>query len=287
MSTTKYTQFAFNANEVAPSAPGGAIPEGNYLFAIEDMEIKPTNNGGGEYIATVLVIQEGEYKGRKVFDNINIKNDNPVAVEMGLAALSAICHATETYEISDLTELYGKPFMGKVIVRKERSVDRDGNEVKKDDPACTKTYEAKNEFKGAILTKEAAGKAPAKAASGPAKSAGPGKPGAGGPGKPGAAGPGKPGAGPGKPATPPKKKDDRKFYFYESDSSFPEMTGDQVQEAVNAGNITEEHFIMLDGEDDWQAPSFYKFAKVEAPKAGPGKPGAAKAGAPGKPPWAK
>ncbi len=48
----------------------------------------------GQFLWLMLDILEGPHKGRRVFDQLNLVNQNPTTVEIAQRALSAICHAT-------------------------------------------------------------------------------------------------------------------------------------------------------------------------------------------------
>jgi hypothetical protein len=123
----------FNAAQVQPNAALEAIPTGNYIVIITKSEEKPTKNGQGKYIEFEMTIQGGQYAGRKVFDRLNIVNQNQTAVDIAYSTLSAICHVTGRLAIQDTAQLHGVPFTA-VVPKKERD-DQPGsgnmtNEVK-------------------------------------------------------------------------------------------------------------------------------------------------------------
>lgn len=132
--------FAFNANEVAPSAAMEAVPAGWYAVMITGGEVKPTAQEGGLRLALEWAVSEGQYKGRKIFDGLNIRNANAQAQEIAARDLSAICHATGVLQVTDVSQLFGRIHEIKVDVEPARTVDTDNG---------PKTYEAKNRFKGA------------------------------------------------------------------------------------------------------------------------------------------
>ena len=134
----KFTAFSFDASQVQPAAPLEAIPAAFYNVAVTDGEIVPTKDGSGERLTLELTVLDGDFKGRKVFDGLNIKNKNPQAQEIAWQQLSAICHATGVLRLTDVQELYNKPFSAKI-----------GYEGNRTDPQTGQTYEARNTFKGA------------------------------------------------------------------------------------------------------------------------------------------
>lgn len=124
-------QLAFNAQTVQPTAALDPVPSDNYTVMITKSEEKPTKKQDGSYIELELSIQQGQYKGRKVYDRLNIKNTNETAVTIAYSTLSAICHVTGRLNIQDTAQLHNVPFQA-VVVKVERK-DQPGtfsNEVR-------------------------------------------------------------------------------------------------------------------------------------------------------------
>ena len=126
----------FDASQVKPAEVLEAIPAGWYIANMTASEMKPTSSGTGSYLSCEYTILEGEYRGRKLYDRINLQNPNPVAVEIGQRQLSAICHATGVIQIQDSSQFHGRPLSIKVSLR-PAGKGGDGN-----------FYEASNEVKG-------------------------------------------------------------------------------------------------------------------------------------------
>lgn len=124
-------QLSFNANEVKPNEPMGPVPEGQYVVQIVESEMKATKSGNGRYLALTLKIQEGEYKDRKIFDNLNIENQSATAQQIARGNLSAICHAVGTMNIQDSQQLHNLPFL--VDVKCKKGTDGNGNETMNND----------------------------------------------------------------------------------------------------------------------------------------------------------
>ena len=116
-------QLNFNANDHEPNQPMGPIPEGTYLVAITESEMKPAKSGAGQYLALSLVVQEGDYKGRKVYANLNINHTNVEATRIARGDLSAICRAVNVMTPRDTIELHNLPFMVDVTCRKYKKPD--------------------------------------------------------------------------------------------------------------------------------------------------------------------
>lgn len=99
----------FDANQVKPDAGLSPVPRGNYKVMIVDSELKPTKNGAGEIIKLSLQIIEGAFQGKTILTNINWKNKNATAQNIGHAQLSAICHATGMLIPQDTVQLHNLP----------------------------------------------------------------------------------------------------------------------------------------------------------------------------------
>jgi Protein of unknown function (DUF669) len=124
-------QLNFDASTVAPNTgTQDAIPAGWYNVQIDQSELKPTKDASGAYLELRLAVLDGQYAGRKVFSRLNLRNNNPQAVEIAFKDLSAICHAVGVMQVQDSSQLHGKPMKIKVSVR-----------------AATGEYEASNEVK--------------------------------------------------------------------------------------------------------------------------------------------
>lgn len=126
-------QINFNAQQVAPNVTPEPIPSGQYKVHITGSEEKPTSSGGKQLVFEMQVL-DGEFKGRKVFDRLNIVNTGPnkqQTEDIAYGTLSAICHVTQRLQIQSTDQLHGVPFTA-IVVKKPRGDDptRDTNEVR-------------------------------------------------------------------------------------------------------------------------------------------------------------
>jgi hypothetical protein len=120
----------FDANNVPPTSPFDPIPNNSYRSHAVESEVKPTASGSGKYLQITWEVLDGEFKGRKVWQRLNIVNANAQAQEIAQRELSAICHATGVLKLTNSSQLHHIPVMLKVVVKKDG--DRDPqNEVKK------------------------------------------------------------------------------------------------------------------------------------------------------------
>ena len=129
----------FDANTVAPATAMDPVPASWYPMVIRESTNEPTSSGTGAYLQLTMEVIEGQYKGRKAFDRLNLSNPNPLAVEIAYKALSAICHATGVIQCADSSQLHNRPMMVKLAVRPAETAQqsKDG-----------KAHDASNEVKG-------------------------------------------------------------------------------------------------------------------------------------------
>ena len=116
---TKLTNLAsvlgevFDATKVAPQTGGSTLSVGKHIVKIIDAELTSTKDDkGGMAVFTVEAIdpQDPDF-GRTMDYRLNIHNPNPKTVEIARAQLSSLCHVTGVYQVQDLQQLFGIPFM--------------------------------------------------------------------------------------------------------------------------------------------------------------------------------
>lgn len=134
------TAINFDVQAAPESDRPEPIPAGEYLMCIRNTDIVATKLGNGSMVKIEGEVLEGQYAGRKVFDNINIVNPSEQAARIGQAQLRQLCEAVGiTGVLQDTVELHEKPFIGKVKI----DVDQTGQ------------YDPKNTF-GGFKSREAA-----------------------------------------------------------------------------------------------------------------------------------
>lgn len=122
-----------NANEVEPADAYDLLTPGDYPVVIETAEWKETNAKTGHYLKLEMVITDGPAKGRKLWDNLNLVNPNPKAVEIANRTLSAICRAigVQHVDANSTHLLCGKPMIGKVKIEQDKTGQYDDKNVVK------------------------------------------------------------------------------------------------------------------------------------------------------------
>ena len=120
----------FDANEVEPSKGFEPIPAGKYVAVINDSEEKRNKAGTGTYLQLEFEIIEGDYAGRRLWVRLNLNNQNPEAVRMARADLSAICRAVNVLTPNDSIDLHNLPLVIKVHCRKDKNTGEITNDIR-------------------------------------------------------------------------------------------------------------------------------------------------------------
>ena len=113
----------FDANEL-PQGNGGnfePLPEGSYNATVTQAELKPTNDGTGQYIKLRLDITGPSHQGRVIFSNLNIKNASAKAEEIGRQQLGDIMRAIGLAKVTDTDQLIGGNLNIKLAIRAART----------------------------------------------------------------------------------------------------------------------------------------------------------------------
>lgn len=120
----------FNAANVEPATPMDVLPAGKYLCMAIASELKPTKQGSGEYLQITFEVLDGNYKGRKVFERLNIRNSNKTAEDIAQRALSALCHAVGVIDLEDSEQLHNKPVTLEIAIEPAKGDYSASNKVK-------------------------------------------------------------------------------------------------------------------------------------------------------------
>jgi len=88
-----------------------ALPAGEYIMAITKSEYKATKANNGHYLQLVFKVLTGPQKGKWYFENLNLDNPNPIAVEIANKALNSICQACDKEAVEDSEELHEIPMV--------------------------------------------------------------------------------------------------------------------------------------------------------------------------------
>jgi hypothetical protein len=136
-------QLGVDVSGIAPDMGFETIPAGWYNVMIDESDLKPTKDGAGAFLQLRFNVLDGQYKGRKVFARLNIRNANPQTVEIAYKQLSAIGHAVNVLQIQDSQQLHNLPMKIKVKVRPAEGNYEEANDITAyrniNDPAGTQS----------------------------------------------------------------------------------------------------------------------------------------------------
>jgi len=118
----------FDATQIEPNDRPEAIPAGKYKCVAIESEFKDTKDGKGKFLQFCFEVIEGEYKGRRLWDRLNLVNSNAEAVNIARRTLSAICHAVNVMQPNDSAQLHNLPMIVKVALTSYNGEPK--NEVK-------------------------------------------------------------------------------------------------------------------------------------------------------------
>jgi hypothetical protein len=123
-------QFNFDASQIAPQASTGPLPAGVYLAHIVESDVQPLKSGNGEGLKLTFEIIDGQLKGRKVWENLNIRHTNEDTQRIAQSQLSALCHAVNVIKLMDTAALHFKPVRINVTVREAVGQYKASNNIK-------------------------------------------------------------------------------------------------------------------------------------------------------------
>ena len=123
-------QFNFDASQVAPQQSVGPLPAGTYLAHITESDVQPLKSGNGEGLKLTFEIIDGQFKGRKVYENLNIRHTSEDTQRIAQSQLSALCHAVNVIKLMDTAALHFKPVRINVTVREAVGQYKASNNIK-------------------------------------------------------------------------------------------------------------------------------------------------------------
>lgn len=107
----------FDSTNIAPETRAEPIPAGTYLAHIVDSDLVASKTGNGQNLKLVFQVLDGQFKDRKVHENLCVQHTNADTQRIAQAKLSAICHATGLLRVQDSSELHYKPVKLNVTVQ--------------------------------------------------------------------------------------------------------------------------------------------------------------------------
>lgn len=93
------------------------IPAGDYLMQVIESDLIETKSGSGHILKLTCEILEGPNTNRRVWINLNIRNQNPQAQQIAQRDLADLCIAVGVASLRNSDDLHFKPFIGKVKIK--------------------------------------------------------------------------------------------------------------------------------------------------------------------------
>ncbi len=115
--------MTFNPDAIEEDAGFEPLPAGDYLAQIIESEITDTKSGSGQMLKLTFEIMSGQHESRRIWDRLNIVNQNPDAQRIAQQQLKRLCDATGSGAISDSEELHFKPIHIRVGIRVDKTGD--------------------------------------------------------------------------------------------------------------------------------------------------------------------
>lgn len=112
-----------NVDEIPERDDFTPVPPGTYTAIITESEMKATNSGGE---MLVLTVELPDVNNRKIFERLNLKNNNETAVKIAFQTLGEIIKAVGKTTIKDSDELHGKRMTIDVVVDPAKPYMKDG-----------------------------------------------------------------------------------------------------------------------------------------------------------------
>lgn len=119
----------FDAQELPQGNSFEPLPAGWYPVEIVSAELKETKAGTGKYMSVGYKVTGESHTGRTVFGNINLRNPNPKAEEIGRQQLGDLMRSVGLARLTDTDQLIGMVCQIKLAIRKDEQYG-DSNDVK-------------------------------------------------------------------------------------------------------------------------------------------------------------
>ena len=119
--------FNFDSSTVEIEKPRsyGPLPAGDYECIVVRSDLKQTKAGTGEYLELEIHVISGDHTGRRLWERLNVNNENKTAEEIARKALAQLMNAVGIGSLQDTEQLHDRPFTAQVqIDRKDPERNR-------------------------------------------------------------------------------------------------------------------------------------------------------------------
>jgi hypothetical protein len=95
------------------------VPAGEYLLQVVESDLN--RKGNNEMLKLTIDVMDGPFANRKIFENLNIRHENPTAQGIAQRALADLCIAVGVAGLRNSEELHFKPFIGRVKIQEDKT----------------------------------------------------------------------------------------------------------------------------------------------------------------------
>jgi hypothetical protein len=94
--------------------PFEVIPAGEYHVQIVDSSVCSIESDDNRTLLLELVVIDGAYINKRLFDWLSLENENEAAADIGLRTLATVCRATGQLSVTDSEQLHHKSMIANV-----------------------------------------------------------------------------------------------------------------------------------------------------------------------------
>jgi hypothetical protein len=122
----------FDIDSVEPSVNTyELLPRGRYMVMIIGSQVKDTKAGDGQFIEWTFEVMDGPFKGRRLWERMNIINKNKKTEDIARSNLSALGKACgKRGMVAETDELHNIPLFVDVQIKPEDKGYAASNEIK-------------------------------------------------------------------------------------------------------------------------------------------------------------
>ena len=104
----------FDATQIEPD--NDQLPAGLYIAQIIKSEIKTNKNGTGQNLSLEMHITDGQFKGWRIWEQLNLWHNNPKASQIAQGKLSSIARAVGVLQFNDTQALHNLNLQVRVAI---------------------------------------------------------------------------------------------------------------------------------------------------------------------------
>lgn len=108
-----------------PDDEHSCLPPGEYPVRIVNTDVTPTKAGTGQILVLEIQVEEGQHKGRKFWERLNIVNQSQTAQKIGQAMLKKVVKACGIQgPLADSNQLHNIPFIAATKIQTDDYGDK-------------------------------------------------------------------------------------------------------------------------------------------------------------------